>query len=66
MRAAGQELDARHIEDGGKNIDIPKTPRARSPERKHVPMNERLGPPNRDLRDKTVPGNHGPEMRVCH
>ena len=66
MRAAGQEPDARQIEDGGKNIDIPKLPSARSPERKFVPMNERLGPLNRDIRDKTAPGNKQPETRVCH
>ena len=66
MRAAGQEPDARQREDGGKNVDIPKTPRARSPKRRFVPMNERLGHVNRDIRDKTLPRGGKPENRICH
>ena len=68
MRAAGQiEPDARPIEDVPKLHDT-KPPRARSPERKPATLlQDRLGPLNKDARDKSGPGgDKRPDVRLCH
>ena len=65
MRAAGQEPDARQSEEVGKVHDSSKPPRTRSPDRKqHVPIQDRLGPLNRDVQDKSKPD--GSEEWLCH
>ena len=68
IRAAGQKPDARPTENPVKLPDAPKLPRARSPERKLSPqLEERLGPLNKDVRDKTRPSNDKPnDNRLCH